>query len=58
MTREEIKQELGDDKYINSFKARRYIEFLLEECDKLEEVLTSRAQKIYECYQYEFEDEY
>ena len=37
MTREEIRQDLEDGKYINSFKARRYIEFLLAACDDMEE---------------------
>jgi len=46
MTREEIQQDLRDDKYINSFKARRYIEFLLIECKQLEDQLISQVERL------------
>ena len=35
MTVDEIRKDLGDDKYINSFKARRYIKFLISELDRM-----------------------
>ena len=37
MTKEEIKQDLASDRYINPFKAKEYINFLLSEHDRLEE---------------------
>lgn len=36
MTREEIKRDLELGNYIKPFKARRYIEFLVIECDNME----------------------